>query len=214
MRDRLKYQEEQFNFMADALTERCWVCTKLCDDERGCIVAPEAYAGHDVLACSDNHFNRAYEMAMGIKPANRTFYDFARVAERRDEGRGEDYGFRIQEIIFEPNFPPYRRDELSKSLRAETLSDEEYRQLLKEIMLSTQSKGEFEWAVSEIRKLNKKGAETFEASQYPSLKLTENQESKLRWFMFAYEAHSMNEPIYIDEVLGDISPNLWTKQQQ
>jgi len=163
MRDRLKYQEEQFNFMADALTERCWVCTKLCDDERGCIVAPEAYAGHDVLACSDNHFNRAYEMAMGIKPANRTFYDFARVAERRDEGRGEDYGFRIQEIIFEPNFPPYRRDELSKSLRAETLSDEEYRQLLKEIMLSTQSKGEFEWAVSEIRKLNKKGAETFEA---------------------------------------------------
>ena len=120
MRDRLKYQEEQFNFMADALTERCWVCTKLCDDERGCIVAPEAYAGHDVLACSDNHFNRAYEMAMGIKPANRTFYDFARVAERRDEGRGKDYGFRIQEIIFEPNFPPYRRDELSKSLRAET----------------------------------------------------------------------------------------------
>ena len=211
MRDRLKYQEEQFNFMADALTERCWVCTKLCDDERGCIVAPEAYAGHDVLACSDNHFNRAYEMAMGIKPANRTFYDFARVAERRDEGRGKDYGFRIQEIIFEPNFPPYRRDELSKSLRAETLSDKEYRQLLKEIMLSTQSKGEFEWAVSEIRKLNKKGAETFEASQYPSLKLTENQESKLRWFMFAYEAHSMNEPIYIDEVLGDISPNLWTQ---
>ena len=119
-RDRLKYQEEQFNFMADALTERCWVCTKLCDAERGCLVAPEAYAGHDVLACSDNHFNRAYEMAMGMKPANRTFYDFARVAERRDEGRGEDGGFRIQEIIFTPNFPPYRRDELSKSLRAET----------------------------------------------------------------------------------------------
>lgn len=106
--------------MADALTERCWVCTKLCDAERGCIVAPEAYAGHGVIACSDNHFNRAYEMAMGIKPANRTFYDFARVAERRDEGRGKDYGFRIKEIIFEPNFPPYRRDELSKSLRAET----------------------------------------------------------------------------------------------
>ena len=153
--------------MADALTERCWVCTKLCDAERGCIVAPEAYAGHDVLACSDNHFNRAYEMAMGIKPANRTFYDFARVAERRDEGRGKDGGFRIQEIIFTPNFPPYRRDELSKSLRAENLSDKDYRQLLKEIMLSTQSKGEFEWAVSEIRKLNKKGAESFEANSIP-----------------------------------------------
>ena len=125
MRDRLKYQEEQFNFMADALTERCWVCTKLCDAERGCIVAPEAYAGHDVLACSDNHFNRAYEMAMGIKPANRTFYDFARVAEQRDEGRGKDYGFRVQEIIFEPNFPPYRREELSKSLRAETFEADE-----------------------------------------------------------------------------------------
>lgn len=55
------------------------------------------------------------------------------------------------------------------------------------------------------------GAETFAASQYPSLKLTENQESKLRWFEFAYEAHSMNEPIYIDEVLGDISPKIWTQ---
>ncbi len=54
-------------------------------------------------------------------------------------------------------------------------------------------------------------AETFEASQYPSLKLTENQESKLRWFMFAYEAHSTNDSIYIDEVLGDISPKLWTQ---
>ena len=94
---------------------------------------------------------------------------------------------------------------------ADNLSDKEYRQLLKEIMLSTQSKGEFEWAVSEIRKLNKKEAETFEASQYPSLKLTENQESKLRWFMFAYEAHSINDSIYIDEELDDISPNLWTQ---
>ena len=195
MRDRLKYQEEQFNFMADALTERCWVCTKLCDDERGCIVAPEAYAGHDVLACSDNHFNRAYEMAMGIKPANRTFYDFARVAERRDEGRGKDYGFRIQEIIFEPNFPPYRRDELSKSLRAETLSDKEYRQLLKEIMLSTQSKGEFEWAVSEIRKLNKKGAESFEADE------------KVNERTFLVSVREYDEPVWLIALRDDNDPD-------
>ena len=94
---------------------------------------------------------------------------------------------------------------------ADNLSDKEYRQLLKEIMLSTQSKGEFEWAVSEIRKLNKKDVESFEASQYPSLKLTENQQSKLRWFMFAYEAHSINDSIYIDEELDDISPKLWTQ---
>ena len=65
--------------------------------------------------------------------------------------------------------------------------------------------------------LNKKycetafGEESFEASQYPSLKLTENQQSKLRWFMFAYEAHSINDSIYIDEELDDVSPKLWTQ---
>ncbi len=48
---------------------------------------------------------------------------------------------------------------------AESLSDKDYRQLLKEIMLSTQSRGEFEWAVSEIRKLNQKGAETFNGEE-------------------------------------------------
>ncbi len=29
--------------------------------------------------------------------------------------------------------------------------------------------------------------------------------------MFAYEAHSINDSIYIDEELDDISPNLWTQ---
>jgi hypothetical protein len=83
----------------------------------------------------------------------------------------------------------------------ESLSDKDYRQLLKEIMLSTQSKGEFEWAVSEIRKLNQKGAETFGAERYkPTPKEISLLVKYLRVFWGRYEMGIYDE----DEVLNKI----------
>ena len=59
-----------------------------------------------------------------------------------------------------------RYQQLQEELRQmRRLADEkrQYRQTLKEIMLSTQSKGEFEWAIEELKKLNENRAESFEA---------------------------------------------------
>ena len=53
--------------------------------------------------------------------------------------------------------------EIADALLAAEDDDEQYRKLLKEIMLSTQSKGEFEWATHEIKKLNENKAESFKA---------------------------------------------------